>query len=40
MTASAFWRRKPKTSDEKAKDKEKEECTVKNRTEMERRDYS
>ena len=31
---------KKKTSDEKAKDKEKEECTVENRTEMERRDYS
>lgn len=31
---------KKKTSDEKAKDKEKEECIVENRTEMERRDYS
>lgn len=31
---------KKKTSDEKAKDKEKEECTVEKRTEMERRDYS
>mgnify|MGYP003094324709 FL=1 len=31
---------KKKTSDEKARDKEKEECTVEKRTEMERRDYS